>query len=184
MNEDMPRSRPFSFSSTDCETKHAWRRVPFCRIKGEFCRMTHLRRNPQRAMHWWFFPKLIYETRSIHSYSSDNRWVLRYGVFWLLPVPGWRERSPHYPHTLVIYIILGDKDARVSSQLCSGVYSTNNSSIKSTNITIKWTDDRRRRQERSHKSSYWRRCIRWMISRQSLNTLLMFSVSTAHVKCG
>lgn len=45
-------------------------------------------------------------------------------------------------------------------------------------------DDKRRRQERSHKSSYWRRCIRWMMSRQSLNTLLMFSVSTAHVKCG
>lgn len=33
-------------------------------------------------------------------------------------------------------------------------------------------------------SSYWRRCIRWMMSRQSLNTRRMFSVSTAHVKCG
>ena len=32
------------------------------------------------------------------------------------------------------------------------------------------------------RSSYWRRCILWMISRQSLNTRLMFSVSTAHVK--
>lgn len=35
-----------------------------------------------------------------------------------------------------------------------------------------------------HKSSYWRRCIRWMMSRQSLNTRRMFSVSTAQVKCG
>lgn len=52
-------------------------------------------------------------------------------------------------------------------------------------VTVRLTnDDSRRRQERSHKSSYWRRCIRWMMSRQSLNTLLMFSVSTAHVKCG
>lgn len=35
-----------------------------------------------------------------------------------------------------------------------------------------------------HRSSYWRRCIRWIMSRQSLNTRRMFSVSTAHVKCG
>lgn len=55
----------------------------------------------------------------------------------------------------------------------------------STSVTVRLTNnDRRRRQKRSHKSSYWRRCIRWMMSRQSLNTLLMFSVSTAHVKCG
>lgn len=36
----------------------------------------------------------------------------------------------------------------------------------------------------TYKSSYWRRCILWIISRQSLNTLFIFSVSTAHVKCG
>lgn len=35
-----------------------------------------------------------------------------------------------------------------------------------------------------HKSSYCLRCILWMMSRQSLNTLRMFSVSTAQVKCG
>lgn len=35
-----------------------------------------------------------------------------------------------------------------------------------------------------HKSSYCRRCIRWMMSRQSLKTRRMFSVSTAQVKCG
>lgn len=36
----------------------------------------------------------------------------------------------------------------------------------------------------NHKSSYCRRCMRWMMSRQSLNTRRMFSVSTAQVKCG
>lgn len=35
-----------------------------------------------------------------------------------------------------------------------------------------------------HKSSYCLRCILWMMSRQSLNTRRMFSVSTAQVKCG
>lgn len=35
-----------------------------------------------------------------------------------------------------------------------------------------------------HKSSYCRRCILWMMSRQSLNTRRMFSVSTAQVKWG
>lgn len=39
-------------------------------------------------------------------------------------------------------------------------------------------------QQQPHKSSYCLRCIRWMMSRQSLNTLRMFSVSTAQVKCG
>lgn len=36
----------------------------------------------------------------------------------------------------------------------------------------------------TYKSSYWRRCILCIISRQSLNTLFIFSVSTAQVKCG
>lgn len=45
-------------------------------------------------------------------------------------------------------------------------------------------DEVRRTHESSHNSSYCRRCIRWIMSRQSLNTRLMFSVSTAHVKCG
>lgn len=35
-----------------------------------------------------------------------------------------------------------------------------------------------------HSNSYCLRCILWMISLQSLNTRRMFSVSTAHVKCG
>lgn len=35
-----------------------------------------------------------------------------------------------------------------------------------------------------HNSSYCRRCIRWMMSRQSLKTRRMFSVSTAQVKWG
>lgn len=35
-----------------------------------------------------------------------------------------------------------------------------------------------------HNSSYCRRCIRWMISRQSLKTRRIFSVSTAQVKWG
>lgn len=35
-----------------------------------------------------------------------------------------------------------------------------------------------------HKSSYCLRCILWMMSRQSLNTRRMFSVSTAQVKWG
>lgn len=35
-----------------------------------------------------------------------------------------------------------------------------------------------------YNSSYCRRWIRWMMSRQSLKTRLIFSVSTAHVKCG
>lgn len=36
----------------------------------------------------------------------------------------------------------------------------------------------------TYNSSYWRRCILWIMSRQSLNTRFIFSVSTAHVKCG
>lgn len=36
----------------------------------------------------------------------------------------------------------------------------------------------------AHRSSYCLRCIRWMMSLQSLKTRRMFSVSTAHVKCG
>lgn len=43
---------------------------------------------------------------------------------------------------------------------------------------------RRRPTPASHKSSYCLRCILWMMSRQSLKTLRMFSVSTAQVKCG
>ncbi|KAG7273269.1 hypothetical protein CRUP_009697 [Coryphaenoides rupestris] len=38
-----------------------------------------------------------------------------------------------------------------------------------------------RRQIGDHNSSYCRRCMRWMMSRQSLKTRRMFSVSTAHV---
>ena len=36
----------------------------------------------------------------------------------------------------------------------------------------------------NHSSSYCLRCIRWIMSRQSLKTRRMFSVSTAHVKWG
>lgn len=78
------------------------------------------------------------------------------------------------------------REAIVDGTARSRSFTVRSDSRCSTSVTVRLTNnnDRRRRQKRSHKSSYWRRCIRWIMSRQSLNTLLMFSVSTAHVKCG
>lgn len=100
--------------------------------------------------------------------------IILFLFLYLLPRSFVRNHCPHWRSTSVDPNAL---EERRPEQVSSGLET--------------WGQDEqaargelRRTHESSHNSSYCRRCIRWIMSRQSLNTRLMFSVSTAHVKCG
>lgn len=127
-----------------------------------------------------FSPWILCRRRTIDSQPSimyAYTRSLRHVTFWIIKRLQIREEEFHAPMYIIVH--------RDTIQIAHGTTGlTRVSSGWSTTVIFIRIHDRICRQERSHKSSYWRKCIRWMMSRQSLNTLLMFSVSTAHVKCG